>query len=107
MYNDRSIFPDPLEEIKPQIHLFPRKVSYDYEDLEREKEKDNSYQISALYNPAEVKNFEQWNKEKLYSNYIISPSEVFDMYKGVMPSGQPRKISTNSTDSSNVIDTLY
>ena len=107
MFNDRSIFPDPLEEIKPQMDLFPRKVSYDYEDFEREKEKENSFQISALYNPAQVKNFEQWNKEKLYSNYIISPSDVFDMYKGVMPSGQSRKMSTNSSDSSNVIDTLF
>ena len=107
MLNDRSIFPDPLEEVKPQMNLFPRKVSYDYEDLEREREKENSFQISALYNPAEVKNFEQWNKEKLYSNYIISPSEVFDMYSGVMSNGQSRKISTNSTDSSNIIDTLF
>ena len=106
MFSERQMFPDPLEEIKPQINLFPRKVSYDYEDLEREKE-ENSFQKSALYNPVQVKNFEQWNKEKHYSNYFMNPSDVYDMYKGMMPSGQNRKMSSSSTDSSNVIDTLF
>ena len=32
---------------------------------------------------------------------------VYDMYKGIMPNGQNRKISTNSSGSSSVIDTLY
>ena len=103
MFNEKKIFPDPLEEIKPQIDLFPRKVSIDYEDLEKE----NTFQKSALYNPAQVKNFEQWNREKHTSNYFIAPTDVYDMYKGVMPSGQNRKTSYNSTDSSNVIDTLF
>ena len=103
MFNEKKIFPDPLEEIKPQIDLFPRKVSIDYEDLEKE----NTFKKSALYNPAQVKNFEQWNREKHASNYFIAPTDVYDMYKGVMPSGQNRKTSYNSTDSSNVIDTLF
>ncbi len=106
MFNERRMFPDPLEEIKPQIDLFPRKVSFDYEDLKVEKE--NNFQKSALYNPVQVKNFEQWNKEKQYSNYLMAPTDIYDMYKGVMSKGpQNRKISTNSTDSSNVIDTLF
>ena len=107
MNTEKSIFPDPLEEIKPQIDLFPRKVSIDYDDLENEKAKEISFQKSALYNPVQIKNFEQWNKEKLYSNYFIAPTDVYDMYKGVMPNGQNRKMSSTSTDSSNVIDTLF
>ena len=105
MFNETRIFPDPLEEIKPQIDLFPRKISYDYEDLKAEKE--NSFQKSALYNPAQVKNFEQWNAGKQYSNYFMAPTDIYDMYKGVMANGNNRKFSSNSTDSSNVIDTLF
>ena len=105
MYNERQ-FPDPVEEIKPQIDLFPRKVSYDYEDLERQKE-ENTFQKSSLYNPAQIKNFEQWNKEKKYSNYLMMPTDIYDMYKGIIPNCQNRKVSTNSSDSSNVIDTLF
>ena len=106
MFNENQMFPDPLEEIKPQINLFPRKVSYDYEDLEREKE-ENSFQKSALYNPVQVKNFEQWNKEKHYGNYIKEPTDLFDMYKGIMQNGPNRKMSSESSDSSNVIETLF
>ena len=107
MFNEKSIFPDPLEEIRPKIDLFPRKISIDYEDLEKEAEKDNGFQKSALYNPVQVKNFEQWNQEKHYSNYIVQPHEIYDMYKGVIPSGQNRKMSNNSSDSSSVVDTLF
>ena len=106
MFNEKKIFPDPLEEIKPQIELFPRKVSFDYEDLQQERE-ENTFQKSAIYNPANVKNFEQWNKEKQYSNYFMTPSDVYDMYKGVMPNGQSRKMSSNSSDSSSVVDALF
>ena len=56
MFNEKNIFPDPLEEIKPTIDLFPRKVSFDYEDLQKERE-ENSFQKSALYNPANIKDF--------------------------------------------------
>ena len=104
---EKGIFPDPLEEIKPEINLFPRKVSFDYEDLEKEKEDKSSFQKSALYNPVQIKNFEQWNKEKHYSNYLMEPTDFFDMYKGVLAPGQNRKMSTNSSDSSNIIDTLF
>ena len=106
MFNEKNIFPDPLEEIKPTIDLFPRKVSFDYEDLQKERE-ENSFQKSALYNPANIKDLEQWNKEKQYSSYFMAPSDIYDMYKGVMPNGQNRKSSTNSSDSSSVVDALF
>ncbi len=107
MLYEKGIFPDPLEEIKPDMNLFPRKVSYDYEDLEKEKEEKNTFQKSALYNPVQIKNFEQWNKEKHYGNYIKEPTDLFDMYKGVMQYGPNRKMSGESSDSSNVIETLF
>ena len=106
MFNEKPIFSDPLEDIKPQINYFPRKVSFDYEDLERQKE-ENSFQKSALYNPVQIKHFEQWNKEKQCSNYLMAPTDVYDMYKGIIPNVQNRKISTNSSDSSAVINTFY
>ena len=104
MINEKRMFPDPLEEIKPTIDLFPRKISYDYEDLEREREKEKTFQTSTLYNPVQVQNFEQWNKDKHSAKYLMEPTDFFDMYKGVMTN---RKMSGNSTDSSNVIDTLF
>ena len=106
MFNEKKLFSDPLEDIKPQINYFPRKVSFDYEDYERQKE-ENSFQKSALYNPAQIQHFEQWNKQKQYSNYLMMPTDVYDMYKGIIPNGQNRKISSNSSDYSGVIDTLY
>ena len=106
MFNEKQ-FPDPLEEIKPQIDYFPRKVSFDYEDLERQQKEENSFPKSALYNPAQIKNFEQWNQDKKYSNYFMNPTDVYDMYKGVMPPGQTVKITNNSSQYSTVIDTVY
>ena len=103
MSNRSILFPDLLEQIKPEMSSFPRKVSYDYEDFQQE----NLFQKGSIYNPVQVKNFEQWNKEKHYSNYFMMPSDVYDMYKGMMPSGQNRKMSSSSSDSSNVIDTLF
>ena len=37
----------------------------------------------------------------------MTPSDVYDMYKGVMPNGQSRKMSSNSSDSSSVVDALF
>ena len=107
MLYEKGIFPDPLEEIKPEMHLFPRKVSYDYEDLEKEKNEANIFQKSALYNPVQIKNFEQWNKEKHSGNYIMEPTDLYDMYKGVMQQGPNRKTSGEGSDSSSVVDTLF
>ena len=71
----RSIlFPDPSEQIKPEINLFPRKISYDYEDFQNQKEQENIIQNGAIYNPVQVKNFEEWNKSKCYTNYFVNPT---------------------------------
>ena len=107
MSNRSILFPDPLEQIKPEMGYFPRKVSYDYEDYENEKVQENFFQKSSIYNPVKVKNFEEWNKLKNYTNYLMNPSDCYDMYGGIMPSNQNRKMSTNSSDSSNVVDTLF
>ena len=37
----------------------------------------------------------------------MNPTDYYDMYKGVMTNNQNRKMSSNSSDSSNVVDTLY
>ena len=104
----RSIlFPDPLDQIKPEINLFPRKVSYDYEDFQEKKEQKNIFQNSEIYNPVQIKNFEEWNKSKCFTNYLINPTDYFDMYGGVMPNNRSRKMSSSSSDSSNVVDTLF
>ena len=107
MSNRSILFPDPLEQIKPEMGYFQRKVSYDYEDYENEKAQENFFQKSSIYNPVKVKNFEEWNKLKNYTNYLMNPSDCYDMYGGIMPSNQNRKMSTNSSDSSNVVDTLF
>ena len=104
----RSIlFPDPLEQVKPEMNLFPRKISYDYEDFENEKEQENFIQKGIIYNPVQVKDFEEWNKSKCYTNYFMNPSDCYEMYEGVMPKSQNRKMSSNSSDSSNVVDALF
>ena len=103
----RSIlFPDPTEQIKQEINLFPRKVSYDYEDYQKEKEQENVFQKAAIYNPIQVKNFEEWNKSKFFNNYFQNPTDYYEMYRGICPNSQSRKMSGNSTDSSNVVDTI-
>ena len=107
MSNRSILFPDPLEQIKPEINFFPRKVSYDYEDYENEKVQGNLFQKSSIYSPAQVKNFEEWNKLKNYKNYLMNPTDYYDMYGGIMSNNQNRKMSTNSSDSSNVVDTLF
>ena len=101
------LFPDPSDQIKPEMELFPRKVSYDYEDYQNEKAQESLFQNGAIYNPVQVKDFEEWNKMKNYNNYIMNPTDYYDMYRGVMTNNQNRKMSSNSTDSSNVVDTLY
>ena len=104
----RSIlFPDPSEQIKPEINLFPRKISYDYEDLKNQREQENIFQNGAIYNPVQVKNFEEWNKSKFYTNYFVNPTDCYEMYGGVMPNNHNRKMSSNSSDSSNIVDTLF
>ena len=104
----RSIlFPDPLEQVKPEMNLFPRKISYDYEDFQNEKEQENLFQKGIIYNPVQVKDFEEWNKSKYYTNYFMNPSDCYEMYEGVMPKSQNRKMSSNSSDSSNVVDALF
>ena len=45
MSNRNILFPDPLEQIKPEMGYFPRKVSYDYEDYENEKAQENFYEL--------------------------------------------------------------
>ena len=108
MFHKKMIFPDLLEQIKPEINLFPRKISYDYEDYENEKAKDNLIQKGVIYNPVHVKNFEEWNQKKCYTNYLMNPSECYEMYGGIMPNNKNRKLSTNSSDSSNiVVDSLF
>ena len=107
MSNKGILFPDPSEQIKPEMDLFPRKVSYDYEDYQNEKVQENLFQNGVIYNPVQVKNFEEWNKLKNYNNYIMNPTDYYDMYRGVMTNNQNRKMSGNSSDSSNVIDTLF
>ena len=107
MYNQKMIFPHPLEQIKPEIDLFPRKISYDYEDYENEKVKENLIEKGVIYNPVQVKDFEEWNKKKCYTNYLMNPSEYYEMYGGIMQNNSNRKHSTNSSDSSNVVDTLF
>ena len=103
MSNRSILFPDPLEQIKPEMSTFPRKVSYDYEDFQQE----NLFQKGSIYNPVQVKNFEEWNKLKNYNNYFMNPTDCYDMYGGIMSNNHNRKMSTNSSDSSNVVDTLY
>ena len=104
----RSIlFPDPAEQIKPEINLFQRKISYDYEDYQKEKEQENVFQKAAIYNPVQVKNFEEWNKSKCFNNYFQNPTDYYEMYRGICPNSQSRKMSGNSTDSSNVVDTIF
>ena len=107
MFHQKMIFPDPLEQIKPEFNLFPRKVSYDYEDYKNEKSEDNLIQKGVIYNPVQVKNFEEWNKQKCYTNYFMNPSEYYEMYGGIMQNNKNRKLSSNSSDSSNVVDTLF
>ena len=107
MSNKGILFPDPSEQIKPEMDLFPRKVSYDYEDYQNEKVQENLFQNGAIYNPVQLKNFEEWNKLKNYNNYIMNPTDYYDMYRGVMTNNQNRKMSGNSSDSSNVIDALF
>ena len=107
MSNKGILFPEPSDQIKPEMDLFPRKVSYDYEDYQNEKVQENLFQNGAIYNPVQVKNFEEWNKLKNYNNYIMNPTDYYDMYRGVMTNNQNRKMSGNSSDSSNVIDALF
>ena len=107
MSNKGILFPAPSEQIKPEMDLFPRKVSYDYEDYQNEKVQENLFQNGVIYNPVQVKNFEEWNKLKNYNNYIMNPTDYYDMYRGVMTNNQNRKMSGNSSDSSNVIDALF
>ena len=104
----RSIlFPDLSEQTKLETGFFPRKISYDYEDYQHEKEKENMFQKSAIYNPVQIKNFEEWNKSKCYTNYLMNPSDYYEMYEGIMPRSNNRKMSSNSFDSPNVVDTLF
>ena len=96
----RSIlFPDPSEQIKPEMDFFPRKISYDYEDYQNQREQENIFQKGAIYNPVQVKSFEEWNKSKCYTNYLMYPTDYYDMYGGVMPNNRSRKMSNNSSDS--------
>ena len=107
MSNPSILFPDPLEQIKPTMNLFPRKISYDYEDYENEKKQENIFQKQAIYNPVQVKDFEEWNKSKCYTNYFQNPSDYYEMYGGIKQNNQNRKMSSNSYDSSNVVDALF
>ena len=104
----RSIlFPDPSEQIKPEMNFFPRKISYDYEDYQNQQEQEYIFKKVAIYNPVQVKSFEECIKSKCYTNYFMYPTDYYEMYGGVMPNNRSRKLSSNSSDSSSVVDTLF
>ena len=93
---------NPISETYTNLH--PRKVSLDYDDYENDMFYEDPLTRVKYYKPVNVQNFEQWNRNKQYTNYISSPHEYFDMYRNSLGSNnQARKIST---DSSNVVETL-
>ena len=93
---------NPINDVYTDLH--PRKVSLDYDDYENNILYEDPLTHVQYYKPVNVQNFEQWNKNKQYSNYISSPHDFFDMYRNNLNSNnQVRKISTGS---SHVVETL-